>query len=84
MPELDVATGAKSASLDQQARQLAQLEARLRHLSDTAAVQNLQHAYGFYTDRKMWDDVADLFTADGTLELDQQGCLSDERAFVAR
>jgi hypothetical protein len=29
--------------------------------------------YGFYSDRKMWDDVADLFTANGTMELEQEG-----------
>jgi hypothetical protein len=40
---------------------LASLEQRVRVLSDEAEVQNLQHAYGFYVDRKMWDDVADLF-----------------------
>jgi hypothetical protein len=46
---------------------------RAQRLNDMAAVQNLQHIYGFYVDRKMWDDVADLFTEDGTLEIGQQG-----------
>ncbi len=73
IPEFDGAANTKQASFEQQARQLAQLEVRLRNLNDTAAVQNLQNAYGFYSDRKMWDDVADLFTNGGTLELDQQG-----------
>ncbi len=49
------------------------LEARVRRLNDESAVTNLQNAYGFYVDRKMWDDVADLFTADGTMELEQEG-----------
>jgi ABC-type nitrate/sulfonate/bicarbonate transport system substrate-binding protein len=40
---------------------LASLQQRMRVLSDEAEVQNLQHAYGYYADRKMWDDVADLF-----------------------
>ena len=45
----------------------------MRRLNDESAVLNLQNAYGFYFDRKMWDDVADLFTANGTMELEQQG-----------
>lgn len=49
------------------------LEARVTRLNDESAVLNLQSAYGFYTDRKMWDDVADLFTGNGTMELEQQG-----------
>jgi hypothetical protein len=49
------------------------LQARINKLNDESAVINLQNAYGFYFDRKMWDDVADLFTANGTMELEQQG-----------
>jgi hypothetical protein len=49
------------------------LEARVKYLNEESAVLNLQSAYGFYVDRKMWDDVADLFTANGTMELEQQG-----------
>ncbi len=33
------------------------------------SARNLQNAYGYYVDRKMWDDVTDLFTADGVLEI---------------
>src|SRR5690606_36481066 len=36
-------------------------------------VRNLQNAYGYYVDRKMWDDVTDLFTADGVLEIANVG-----------
>jgi hypothetical protein len=42
-------------------------------LNDETQVQNLQHSYGYYMDRKMWGDVADLFAEDGRLELGQQG-----------
>lgn len=51
----------------------AQLAARLARLADETEVQNLQHAFGYYLDRKMYDDVADLFTADGTFEARPQG-----------
>src|SRR5207253_1838853 len=30
-------------------------------------------AYGYYADRKMWDDVVDLFANDGVLEIGGQG-----------
>jgi len=50
-----------------------ELSRRNAVLSDEADVQNLQHAYGYYLDRKMWDDVADLFAADGYLENANQG-----------
>ena len=48
---------------------LAGLEQRIDRLLAEDAARNLQNAYGYYLDRKMWDDVADLFTADGVLEI---------------
>ena len=52
---------------------MADLTARARRLSDEIEITNLQHAYGYYVDRKMWDDVADSFAADGTMEIGLQG-----------
>lgn len=49
------------------------LNQRVRELSDETQVQNLHNSYGYYMDRKLWDDVADLFAADGTLEIGQRG-----------
>jgi hypothetical protein len=49
------------------------LAARAQRLSDEIEVTNLQHAYGYYVDRKMWDDVAELFASDGTMEIGLQG-----------
>src|SRR5690606_11853156 len=64
---------AASASFEPLARRLAALERRIEDLNDAARVQSLQHAYGYYVDRKMWDDVADLFADDATLELGMRG-----------
>ncbi|HYP81202.1 MAG TPA: nuclear transport factor 2 family protein, partial [Steroidobacteraceae bacterium] len=50
-----------------------ELDHRAGILRDEVEVQNLQHAYGYYLDRKMWDDVADLFAGDGYLEPANQG-----------
>ncbi len=46
----------------------AELAARARHLVDENLVQNLLAAYGFYVDRRLWDDVGDLFDDDGLLQ----------------
>ncbi|MGZ3312520.1 MAG: nuclear transport factor 2 family protein [Caulobacteraceae bacterium] len=48
---------------------LAQLEERIRVLDDEAEVRNLQAAYNYYVDRKMWNDVTDLFAGDGVVEI---------------
>lgn len=48
---------------------LASLEQRIDRLLAEDAARNLQNAYGYYVDRKMWDDVSDLFTSDGVLEV---------------
>jgi hypothetical protein len=48
---------------------LAALERRIEKLNDEDAVRNLQHAYGYYVDRRMWDDVVDLFAKDGLFEI---------------
>lgn len=56
------------------------LAARVNGLAQRAAVlnaqgeiTNLQDAYGYAIDRKLWDQAAGLFSIDGTLELGQQG-----------
>jgi len=48
---------------------LAGLKARIAALNDEDDVRNLQHAYGYYVDRRMWDDVVDLFASDAVLEI---------------
>jgi hypothetical protein len=48
---------------------LASLEQRIEALNAEDKARNLQNAYGYYVDQRMWDDVTDLFTADGVLEI---------------
>jgi hypothetical protein len=67
VPPLPAGAGAGRAA------PLAELERRARTMVEEDAVLNLQNAYGFYVDRKMWDDVTDLFTADGVLEVSDVG-----------
>ncbi|HWG30687.1 MAG TPA: nuclear transport factor 2 family protein [Steroidobacteraceae bacterium] len=52
---------------------VAALEARKSLLEDTNAVERLQRAYGYYLDRGLWDEAANLFAADATLEVGLDG-----------
>ena len=52
---------------------LAELQQRVDRLNDEDRIRNLQSAYGYYADRKMWDDVVDLFAKDGVVESGGQG-----------
>ena len=52
---------------------LTALEQRIAVMNDEDNVRNLQNAYGYYMDRKMWDDVTDLFTADGAVSIAGDG-----------
>ena len=51
----------------------ADLAARAQRLADEQEVENLQKIYGYYLDRRMWDEVADLFAEDGTIEMGLRG-----------
>jgi len=51
---------------------LAALQKRIDRLNDEDRVRNLQSAYGYYQDRKMWDDVVDLFADDGVVDVSGQ------------
>jgi ABC-type nitrate/sulfonate/bicarbonate transport system substrate-binding protein len=56
-----------------QKRRVAQLTAQLACLQAESKVRSLQNAYGFYMDRRMWDDIADLYADDGSFEPGQRG-----------
>lgn len=48
---------------------VANIEKTVTRLEDEDAIESLQRAYGFYTDKAQWKDAADLFADNGTLEL---------------
>ena len=69
MPIPPVPAGMKiPALIGSPAAALASVDVRIRMMNDTDLVTNLQNAYSYYIDSKMWDDAADLFTDDGVLE----------------
>lgn len=47
--------------------------ARIAALEDERAIIRLQTAYGYYVDKAQWDEAADLFARDGTLEIAARG-----------
>jgi len=49
------------------------LEQRKTLLEDVNAIERLQGAYGYYVDRALWDEVANLFADDGTIEIGLDG-----------
>ena len=51
----------------------AELETEVQQARDFQSVQNLQAAYGYYVDKGLWDEAADLFAEDGSLELAGRG-----------
>ena len=52
---------------------VAQLQRQVQNSQDFIAISNLQAAYGYYVDKCEWDQTADLFAKDGTLEIGLRG-----------
>lgn len=53
--------------------ELAALAERIAVLEGTRAIKKLQRAFGFYVDRGLWGEAADLFSDDGSIELGLDG-----------
>ena len=49
------------------------LAAEVDQLEGARAVRKLQRAFGYYVDRGLWDEAADLFADDGTVEIGMDG-----------
>lgn len=47
--------------------------ARATQVDDAHELKNLQRTFGYMFDKGLWEDVADLFTEDGGLELGKNG-----------
>jgi hypothetical protein len=81
--------GAASGAFAQSAAELRALEneldtlsERIERLQDLSEVEIVQRAYGYYVDKSLWYDLADLWTEDGTLEIGGRGVfLGKERVF---
>jgi len=69
---LGLALSPASAAQSPEAR-LAAYRERVERLEDQNAIENLQALYGYYFDKGLWNEVADLFSADGSFEYGQRG-----------
>lgn len=54
-------------------REIDALTQRVEKLEGIRAVKKLQRAFGFYVDRGLWGEAADLFTDSGTIEIGLDG-----------
>jgi hypothetical protein len=64
---------AQGQSMGEVEKRLAELRTRAQLLRDHDAIENLQAAYGYYTDKMLWNEVADLFADNGSFEWGQRG-----------
>jgi hypothetical protein len=55
------------------AQRLVQLELRKTRIEDVNAIKRLQRAYGYYIDEGQWDEVADLFASNASIEIGMDG-----------
>ncbi len=53
--------------------EIARLSAEVDRLEGARAVRKLQRAFGYYIDRGLWDEAADLFADDGSVEIGMDG-----------
>jgi hypothetical protein len=72
-PPGNVGTGAIAMSFDALTARVTALARRADLLNEQGEVTNLLDVYGYFMDRKQWDQAARLFSADGTLEVGQEG-----------
>ena len=49
------------------------VQQRSATIADLNELENLQRIYGFYTDKMLWDQVTNLFTESGTMEIASSG-----------
>ncbi|HTX24889.1 MAG TPA: nuclear transport factor 2 family protein [Steroidobacteraceae bacterium] len=53
--------------------QITQLETEVARAEDVSDLERLQRAYGYYLDAAQWDQMADLFADDGSIEIGLDG-----------
>lgn len=55
------------------AERLSKVKADVQRLEDERDIEILQRTYGYYVDKNLWKQAADLFAEDGTLEIGGRG-----------
>jgi len=60
-------------SAGQLREQIAALQQNVERLEDQNAIEKLQRTYGYYIDKGLWDQAADLFAQDGEIDVAGRG-----------
>ena len=60
-------------ALAEAAARVERVERAVQRLEDERAIENLQRTYGYFVDKALWRETADLFADDGTLEIGGRG-----------
>ena len=68
-----IGVAARPARVGAPAASVARLRNEVQRLEDQRDIEILQRTYGYYVDKNLWTQVADLFTDDGTLEIGGRG-----------
>jgi hypothetical protein len=68
----------QSRGIEQLQAELAQLRTQAQRADDYIDILNLQSIYGYYVDKSQWDQAADLFAADATLEIAGRGLFTGQ------
>jgi len=69
----DKASPPKTSQPTAREAEIAGLQGRADRLKDANDIKRLQRAYGYYVDKAEWDQVADLFALDGSVEYANEG-----------
>ena len=64
----------------QAAARIHAVQQRAERVNDYDELRNLQQIYGYYVDKALWDQVVDLFAADGSLQLGFNGTYVGHKA----
>src|SRR5262245_38740917 len=67
------AVSQEAATLESLTARAAALEREIGALEAENAIKKLHGVYGFYTDKQLWTQAADLFADDGTIEVGGRG-----------
>jgi len=60
-------------SIEALTARIMELEAKVQMLEDARQIERLQRVYGYYLDKKLWDEIIPLFTQDARVEIGRRG-----------
>jgi hypothetical protein len=75
---LSACSGGGGSGLEALQAEVAALRTQVQRSEDHLAILNLQSIYGYYVDKSQWDQAADLFSKDATLEIAGRGLFTGQ------